>query len=429
MALTDTSSHPPPTSGGQNYNADVRPSLGATFTDTTFGTTIRRMSASPASIYADYMYSHCLVSRNGTYAIIRTATESSGGMVIKQVADAAVVASAQPAGGQPSDVQWSADDDESYFYFSGSTLRYRRITGTPADTDIKTFGGTLGAMGGSVNICDKTGRYWVLNVGGTKIVWDRTEDAIYTGTIAAGNWTGITPSGNHVVVAEGGTNKRVWFYPLNHGTNTVGSAIEVWRAGGTHGIPVSGSDGNDYLIMSSGINGDPDGLYRISVEDRSGMTPNQQVADSSGVELLLERIGYTWDVHMSHGPLGDGQDHVFVFTEATTTGIGRDNFDDVPNVDNTWVAYKQEALDIDYMNPGVAGSIRRLCHHRSRSISNGYGNQPHNTCSWDGSVLMFGSNFNDSSPSEYTDHYLIEDALGTGAPGPEIVHVGTMAFR
>jgi len=89
-----------------------------------------------------------------------------------------------------------------------------------------------------------------------------------------------------------------------------------------------------------------------------------------------------------------------------------------------WTAYKQEILAVNV----VTLEVRRLAHHRSRSVDANYYNQPRVSTSWDGSVVMWTSNFNDNSPAGYSDMYAIQSPLGplvppVGIPAPQNLRV------
>jgi len=49
--------------------------------------------------------------------------------------------------------------------------------------------------------------------------------------------------------------------------------------------------------------------------------------------------------------------------------------------------------------------VRRYAHHRSRGLASSYYAQPRISCSWDGSVVLWTSNFNIGAPVGYSDLY------------------------
>lgn len=395
MAITDALSHVP----GADYNTDVRPGLGLTFPDLVFGETWRQLSDIGANAAADDLYAHCWANANGTYLFHNNSNIGPTFDVVSS-ADGSIVASNQPYGGSAnrSDVIWHPTNPDKYLFQSGSTLMERTVS-TLSSVTVHDFGTTLENLGGSENWCDKTGRYFIVRWGGFGRVYDRQTNTVYTGDIPPAQstgWFGMTPSGNHVITAKD-TNGYHISYLINHGAQTVDTVgIKYWNCCGDHGVPVSGSDGKDYVITADC--GTTQGLYRVDVTlDQNGRTEAQQTADNS---LLLDNIGNTMDFHASHGPNGAGQDWVFVDTEALTT----DTFDSSPS----WVKYKQEIIAVNYMT----GARRRLAHHRSRSLSLSYYYQPRVSCAWDASLVIWASNMNDSTPSAYSDFYGIRNPLG-----------------
>ena len=60
----------------------------------------------------------------------------------------------------------------------------------------------------------------------------------------------------------------------------------------------------------------------------------------------------------------------------------------------------------------VTGALKRLAHHRSRGMFAAYQDQPKVSCSPTGNFVIWSSNMNDSTPSEYADLYGIENPLG-----------------
>jgi hypothetical protein len=84
------------------------------------------------------------------------------------------------------------------------------------------------------------------------------------------------------------------------------------------------------------------------------------------------------------------QDWAFFSTEDATDTFNSGTGDpDAQSRVTPWHSYRQEIIAVNILT----GEIRRLAHHRSRSITDYY-NQPRLSSSWDGAVVGFASNFN-----------------------------------
>jgi hypothetical protein len=272
------------------------------------------------------------------------------------------------------------------------------------------FGATVQPIGGSVNWVSKDGNIFAVKYSNLIHVYNRADDVVYSGTPAEGiggnGWAAISPDGLWLVILDSDTDKH-HAYPLNHTTHTIGSRIMPWDTGGGHSLPVSGSDGQTYLVAPSQWGG----VHLATIDrDREAVNGEAQKSDTGVTQLLHDEFVNTWDLHMAHGPIGDGQDWYFITPECTgSSGIGRDNINDVPGTNNVWnQPYKQEVVAQNYLT----GAVRRLAYHRSRSIAADYYRQPRPSCSWDSSFVLWASNFNDGTPAGYSDIYGILNPLG-----------------
>lgn len=168
-----------------------------------------------------------------------------------------------------------------------------------------------------------------------------------------------------------------------------------WDRCGDHGVLVSATDGKNYFITHSCYNSP--GIYRVDISmNQSGRSDSQQLGDNQ----LLLNVGWAEnDGHFSAVSKGPLTDWVFVDTE---------NMSDSFNSSTSgWTTYKNEIMAINVLTR----EVRRLAHHRSRSMNlggDGYYNQPRVSCSWDGSAVLWTSNFNIGSPTGYSDLYSIQ---------------------
>ena len=102
------------------------------------------------------------------------------------------------------------------------------------------------------------------------------------------------------------------------------------------------------------------------------------------------------DAHFSAVSKGAFADCVFISTESTV--------DPFNGGVSGWTAYEQEIIAVNV----VTSEVRRLAHHRSRNLPAQYGTMPRVSCSWDGSTVMWTSDYNISSPTGYADNYAIQ---------------------
>src|SRR6185436_6506719 len=181
--ITDTAVHAPPSSGPYAYFATFGTfgpgqsgflAVGQSFTDPVFGSSIRRLTNELGQSSQSEIY-----SKNGYFN-----------------ADGSVVHHRSPAGhtllntqtGQVLrsgvafnfDSSFAPDDPDTWYSFSvGDTTLYKYSVATGAKSAVKAFPGALGALGGSVDWIDRSGRYMVLSVGGASRVYDKQTDTLY----------------------------------------------------------------------------------------------------------------------------------------------------------------------------------------------------------------------------------------------------------
>ncbi len=412
--LTDSSVHTPPTSGTYDYNAWMPgaggfPGVGGSYVDPVFGGTVRRLTDAYTTSQAngEQIYAKHHANANGTYSF---STQFRGGvytqLFILDTVTGNEVYTTQPAGDLNTNIAWHPTDPDKYYFMEGAVLKRRNLA-AQTTTTIKTFAATLQTLGGSVDWIDRTGRYFVIKYSDLVRVWDSTEDAVYSGAftqLAVDQWVGITPDGNYLVDVSGATatpNQENYSRLLNHGANSIGSPVQFWGLGGSHAALVSASDGKSYWVGfnshdSDGANGGSD-VWRVDITlNQAGRTAAQQRADN----LRLIETTYDSSGHFSAVSVGPLADWVFYDDELIP-----DAFDDAPS--GPWPAYAQEIIAVNV----ITGEIRRLAHHRSRGISGSYFYEGRISTSWDGSAVLWTSNFNRSSPADYSDLYVINNPL------------------
>lgn len=426
--LTDAGIHAPPTSGAYNYNAFTPPTLGNTYTDPVFGETIRRVSDVGAVANDDDIYAHHWANADGTY-MFRTGNAATGSLSIIDTVTGEELWGNQPVGNSSlarTNIQWHPTNPDKYQYINSTSLVERTLS-TQTETTFFNLathgGGTFDNYGGSLPWVDGTGEYYLIGTASTVRVWKRSTDTLYAGSATSfaslGGWISISPDGNYVVTCAGNTatpNKEHYSYAINHGTTTLSTtAVQFWGLCGDHGVLASTSTSQNYFVTFA-CHADGPGLYRVDLtQSLSGQTEAQQLAAAT------QLVPLAWadnDGHLSGNMIGSLKDWVFFDTEY----FGGDTFGSAPT---GWTAYRQEVMAINV----VTLEVRRLCHHRSRSINSSYYYQPHVSSSWDGRLLLFMSNMNDSTPADYTDAYSIDfnpDGSGGGdaPPVPGVSRIG-----
>jgi acylphosphatase len=267
---------------------------------------------------------------------------------------------------------------------------------------VKTFPSTLEPNGGSLNTQDRSGRYFTVRYGGSNKVWDSQTDRIYSGSVTPLNlngWVAITPDGNYLVTAAG-PNKEHYSYAIDHTTQSISpTPVNFWTLCGDHGALVSATDGKSYFITFNCNNSA--GIYRVDITlDQTGKTESEQITANQLLLPLAFTPVNTNEGHISAVSKGPNQDWVF-FDSETLSGdpfaLATTPF--VPFL--PWQAYEQEIVAMNV----TTLEVRRYAHHRSRGLSSSYYAQPRISCSWDGSIILWTSNYNISSPTGYADMY------------------------
>ena len=401
--LTGAASHPPPTTGAYAYYSTYGSfgpdqagfiGKGQTFIDPVFGSTIRRLTndVGQEQSYSDIYGKNGFWNADGT----RMYHNTPAGRTIIDTTTGATVRSNVPGN---FDSSFAPDDPDTWYYFSGASLRkYSVATGTTSL--VKTFSATLGALGGSVDWVDRTGRYMVLNIGGQARVWDKQDDVLYAGPVpgnAGDGWVGISPDAAYVVSSIDAKRS----YAINHATRSVNTTgVMFWSLCGGHGDLVSATDGKTYFVTFECY--EEPGIWAVDISlSQTASNVEKQRADNR----KLFATEWADDGHMAAGARGMFQDWAFISVES--------NDDPFTGGVSGWRPYKQEIV----MANVVTGELRRLAHHRSRGIGASYYHQPRVSVSWDGTRVAWASNFGYAGP-DYGDIYAIELASAGSPPPP-----------
>jgi hypothetical protein len=396
FGLGDAMSHPAPVDGPSVYSppgdwlpgTDDFVGLGQTYTDPVFGTDITRITdvhpeSSNSQIYVRNGFwsadgSLFMHHRNGCFADL---VDTTTGAVVRDNVPGCFRASFDPV------------DPDALYYPSGTSLMRYDVTRGEAAI-MKDFGGELESLGGSVDYIDRSGRYFVVNVAGTVQVWDKQDDVLYGGTLSGAQvgtgWVGISPDASYLIVPG---DFEFHSYAIDHETRTVDTnGTLFWTLCGDHADIVSASDGKTYLVAFECWS--EAAVYRVDVtipqtgDDDAGRDKQR----SDNVRLI--DLEWSEGGHISCAAAGRYRD--WCFYSATT---GDDTFENP----GPWRPYKQEVLVMQTVEPF---EVRRLAHHRSRSVYDSYWRQPRVSASWCGNVVGWVSNFGDNG-AEYADAYVI----------------------
>ena len=406
--LTDTASHPPPTTGGQAYyntygtwgpDRTGFPAKGQSYVDPVFGSTVTRLTnemgqQSLSDIYAKNGYTNA----DNTL----TAHATSGARQFLSTSSGAVVRASVPGNDNSSfdpvnpDVWW-------WYSFGGTTLNKYSVS-SGASTTVKNFGVAIGNNGGSTDWIDGSGRYMLLRLGSSWRIYDVQSDVLYAGAIpdsygGTTGWAGISPDGRWVITTDTGpAMHRSW--PINHSTRTLSTTPNVfWTLCGDHGDLVSGSNGKTYFVTF-----ECDSVAAVFAVDvsipQSATNKAKQIADNR----QLFKTAWADSGHFSGVSKGALRDWAFVSVES-----GDDTFGSTVT---GWRAFMQEIV----MANVVTGEVRRIAHHRSRSPQSNYYYTPRVSASWDGSVVTWASNMGYNG-SGYADIYLARISGATSGGG------------
>ena len=383
--ISDTLNHPPPTSGPDAYsppygafmpNQSGFLTLGQSYVDPVFGTTIRRMSArypetEPGFIYAKNGYWNA----DGTRYL---AAFTQGGTFPKQIIDTTTLAVLRSGVPGNADLSFDPVNPDVYYYFNGSNLTQYSIS-SGASTVTKAFAGSLGSLGGSVDWIDNSGRYMVLSIGGVFRVWDKQTDTLFAGSISdsfGNGWIGMAPDGSGVLIANGSQGR---WYPLDFTSQVLASSpSSTFAVSGDHADMVSASDGQTYLVVGR-EQGSFDTTVRFNV--RTGAVQTLITYNNSFGAWCDGR-------HYSGVSRGSLRDWMLVDTETDSNYCGGADAITNPDPVASWWKFRQEIIMVNVLT----GELRRLAHHRSRHTEQ-YCQQPRVNVNWDGTMVMFPSNF------------------------------------
>ena len=407
--LSDVNVHVPLAIGLTDYNSFIPgsagfPPVGGTYIDPTFGGIIRRLTDTIGQPNQEDIYGHHWANANGALAFSRQLDGVGLNFKIINTTTGAEVYTNQPLGSVAFDIAWDAIDPNRYYYYEGAVLTCRNLA--EQRNVVKTFPSPLQPNGGSLNTQDRSGRYFTVRYGGSNKVWDSQTDRIYSGSVTPLNlngWVAITPDGNYLVTAAG-PNKEHYSYAIDHITQSISpTPVNFWTLCGDHGTLVSAANGKNYFITFDCDSIFP-GIWRVDITlPQTPLDATKQHNDN----LLLLPLAFT-PVNTNEGHLSavskEGPNQNWVFFDSETLGGDPFVLATIPFVPFLpWQAYEQEIVAMNV----VTSEVRRYAHHRSRGIDSDYHAQPRISCSWDGSIILWTSNYNTQLPpfNDYADMY------------------------
>ena len=432
---------PPPATGAFAYNSFVPPLVpAASYIDPVFGETVRRLTVdhSHDDIYARNMW----WSADETRYLHRVCCVADYWNVI-QVATGAITHTGLPNGDFAADGGFDPVDANVLYYIvrdrGDGRGEIHRLTLGPSGSWTNTVEWTapspLGTasdyLGGTINWLDASGRYMLVRYGPEPSVYllDRQNLAAgpYGNAIDArnyvdeGSYLGLTPDGGFVVGFDSRFNIAFGLgegvsWAIDHAARTVAPAPNVfWSLCGDHGAFASASDGRNYMIVSDCDNFS--GLWRVDITNNAdGLGEEQKTLPNNRLLIAWATVNEVGG-HVSTVARGLLRDWVFYASEDGTDEFNG-GVDDGTGAITPWHAYRQEIMAINMLT----GEIRRLAHHRSRSLLSGdYYAFPRLSASWGGGVVGFASNFNQPG---VTDIYAIQFAAPAPPPPPSV----TIAF-
>jgi len=412
QGLTDGLDYLPPTAGAYAYSPPGSwfpgvlgfPDVGASYVDPVFGVAVRRMTDEfPNPSSSDIYAKNGFWNADGT----RFYQHRPSGFVIVDTRTGDVVRTDVPSGDVNYDVSFDPADPDALYYWVDAEL-WKYVMSADASRRVKTFPARLQSLGGSVDWIDRTGRFMLVAYGDGLHVWDKETDTIYEGTIPGAptaGWAGLSPDGRYVIVTDYLEHRS---YAIDHATQTLAIAGTLfWTLCGDHGDVVSASDGKTYLIT---LNCDDESaVYLVDVSvPQTAADIDKQKRDN--VRLFV--LDWADDAHFSCAARGVNQDWCFVSVESA---------DDTFANPGPWRPYKQEIVMVQTISPYT---VRRLAHHRSRSIPDNYAYEPRISASWDGTKVAWASNYGyDPFGVGYADLFEVDLDVAPLVPLPPIIRL------
>src|SRR5262245_19208515 len=407
----DGQSHPPPATGATAYNAFVpAPLSGLNYLDTVFGSQVWRLTTdhSVDDLYARNMWWSADNARYLHRNPMGTAFPDY--LAVIDVATGHVTHNGIPIGSAPQDAGFDPIDPNVLYYYSGSSIHKVTLapTGTWTDSIYFTAPAAIQSLGGTINWLDASGSLMVVRYGPEPSVhvYDRqnlgagpfANAADGVSTIDAGSYVGITPDGLFLVGYQGANGSAGMYrmgqgvsWRINRASRSIAPAPTVfWSLCGDHGTFISPSDGRDYMVVSNCTSSAE--LWRVDITNNAaGLDEPAQKTLPNNRRLAAWPTWNEAGSHVSTVARGALRDWAFYATEDGTDTFNSGSADTRGYI-APWHTYRQEIVAFNVLT----GEMRRLAHHRSRSVTSMYYYTPRLSASWDGKYVGWASNFNQS---------------------------------
>ncbi len=382
-----------------DYDTLVPPSIGGTYVDPVFGTTIQRVSNALTTPNADqggnltwieneYSAVSAFNSNNSNFILLHQsyfALYTGAGVYLHDL-PLEINATSEP--------RWSRTDNITLYYHSGNMLKsYNASTGAIAV--VHAFSEYISISGNGEMDISLDGDHFVFAGDNRYIfVYQLSTDAKFTVFDTAGTSFDslyITPK-NNVIVSWYPTGTARYAGQELFDTN-MNFLRQVGRADG-HKHLTRDTDGSEVLIWTNSADPQPiancqNGIVKILLADAT--------------QTCLAQLDWSLAVHIT-APDGNGSAYFETYAPGNPE----------PGTP-AWAPYTNELLQAKLDGSGVI----RVAQHRSRPW-NSYNYEPKMTVSRDGTRLLYASNYNlqgiDGYASQYSDEYLI--VPGTAAVTP-----------
>ncbi len=379
-----------------NYYTFLPPPAGSTYVDSSFGTTVKRISNALST--KSSLTNGNLLQVTGEYSTMSPFNADNSRLIVQHDSYFGLydgsgnylndLPFAINAGSEP---RWSRTDTNVLYFINNNQLKQYDIS-TQVSSVVHTFSGYSLISGKGESDISVDGDHFALAGDGTFVfvyeISTDTQGPVFDASGHSFDSLYITPNNNVVVgYYQPGTARYNGIELFDRNMNF---QRQLARAIG-HMDVARDVNGDEVLLWTN--SGDPqpvcdNGIVKIRVADAS--------------QTCLISLDWSLAVHIS---APDNNGWVFVETYAPAD----------PDPTGGWPKYTNEILQVK-----LDGSeVRRLVHHRSRPFDSYY-YQPRASTSHDGSKLVYNSNFGLQQilgyPSLYVDAYLID--LGPSAPVP-----------
>ena len=392
--LTDSGVHTPP-----NYYGFVPPARGGSYTDSTYGTSIRRITDARNTPDAA-RGSGMLTFITNEYSTMSPFNSNSTRLLLQHYSYFALydgngtfVRNLPFEISSSSEPRWSRSNPNVLYYVTGNQLKsYEASTG--AVSMVRAFTEYSAVRGaGESDICFDGNHLVLVGSGRYVFVYEistNTKGSVLDTGGRAFDSLYITPNDNVTVTwAQSGTSR---FNGIELFNRNMGFLRQVTRAGG-HMDVTRDTNGDEVLLWANAADPLPicdNGVVKVRLSD--------------GRQTCLLSLAWGIAIHVS-GPDSGG----WAFVETY-------NASDPSPSSGSWTPWVNEVLQIR-----LDGSqVRRLLHHRSRPFDS-YWYTPRVASNRAGTRLVFSSNYGQQAISgastEYTDVYMV-DVPGGSAPAP-----------